>query len=227
VADSLSPKGKIPQWAWYAGGGVALGGAYLLYKRKKAASSVATAPTMTQPSTNVDTSAQQPSIAPYYLTAGQGSGYGNNTLTGGAPPLPTPQGSTGISNTNDGVTIPPIPPLLPSNPIPDVSGPAPAPTQPAPIAPTPAAPPPNNNIPADLMAKIQANGERILGGIPSPNGGMWWLGSKGGVFAINAPFYGAPAGQSYWGSRTPAAILPSGNGYRVIDTAGEVYNYGS
>jgi hypothetical protein len=76
------------------------------------------------------------------------------------------------------------------------------------------------------MQKIMANGERIIGGLPSPNGGMWWLGSKGGVFAINAPFYGAPAGQPYWGSRVPAAILPNGNGYMIVDTAGEQYRYG-
>lgn len=222
--DSLR---RLPPWALYGGAGVVAGSGYLLYKKRKAAAAGATSGTPT--SLNVTAplqtdSGQQAGVVPYYLTA-------NPAATGGGwrqPPPPVgaavPSGSSATGSTGTpGSVLPDIPPLLPISP----TGPAPAPA-PAPVtaAPTPAPAPQNNNIPADLMAKIAANGEKILTGIPSPNGGMWWLGSKGGVFAINAPYYGGPAGQSYWGNRTPATILPSGSGYKVVDTAGEVYNYG-
>lgn len=95
------------------------------------------------------------------------------------------------------------------------------------MAPAPA-PAQNNNIPADLMARITANGERIIDSLAAPGGGTWYLGSKGGVFGINAPSYGSPYGQSYWTNflHTPVRIVPNGQGYTVVSAAGERFNYG-
>jgi len=232
----------IPDWALYAGAGVVVGGGYFLYKKRKAAASTATPATSggaaaPVPSTAYsDTSSgQQSSIVPYYLTGNQGSqgSYGIGSLSGSTP-LPTPSGTpagptaSGSTSDQNAAVLPPIPPLLPVTP-PSPTSVAPPPPVPSTAAPTPApAPQQNNNIPPDLMQKITANGERIIGGIPSPNGGMWWLGSKGGVFAINAPFYGAPAGQSYFTGvhGTPAGIVPFGSGYEVINSIGETYKYG-
>ncbi|MGH7483980.1 MAG: hypothetical protein ACREMY_00065, partial [bacterium] len=175
----------------------------------------------------------QSSIAPYYLTGNTGNqgtsgGYGGRGIgTTQGPPLPVPSGPPGGSGVDitSGSVLPSIPPILPNvntTPQPAISQPAPTP------APTPApAPQQDNNLPADLLAKITANGEKIVSSVASPNGGVWYLGNKGGVFAINAPFYGSPAGQYYWGSRTGLQIVPSGNGYTVVASSGERYNYGA
>lgn len=222
---------EVPDWAVYAGIGLIGGGGYILYKRRKAsqASAASSGSVSTAGASTGSTVSQQPSIVPYYLTSGTGDTTGTYQGTGGgvtSTPLPVPSGvPTGgniLSPTNNILNTSTPAPSLPSPPVPP---PAPVSPPPAP-APAPAAPQQNNNIPADLLSRIQANGERIVSSLPSPNGGVWYLGSKGGVFAINAPFYGAPAGQSYWGGRTGLQILPNGNGYTVVDTAGERYNYG-
>lgn len=217
-----------PDWVVYAGGGVVLGGGYLLYRKRKSASATSAPVSQTGADlsgTYSSASGQQSSIVPYYLTGNSGQDFrspGGGTTQG--PPLPTPSGPPGGDNVSTG-TLPVIPPILPNvNTQTNIPQPPPAPTPPP--TGTPVAPTQNNNIPSDLLAKIQAAGEQIISSVAAPNGGVWYLGSKGGVFAINAPFYGSPVGQSYWGSRKALQIVPNGNGYTVIDTAGERYSYG-
>lgn len=223
----------VPDWAVYGGIGLVGAGGYFLYKKRKSTQTSASA-SGSYGGASTGTSAasnQQPSIVPYYLTGNTGQPTGTYTGTSGGgvdqAPLPVPAGvATGgniLSPTNNILTSPTPAPSLPSPPVPPPA-PAPPPPPPPPAAPAPA--PLNNNIPPDLLARIAANGEKIVSSIASPNGGVWYLGSKGGVFAINAPFYGAPAGQSYWGNRVGLQIVPNGNGYTVIDTSGERYNYG-
>lgn len=228
---------EVPDWAVYGGIGlVGAGGFYLYKKRQSAKASAANSGSVSTAGSSAGTAAtsvnQQPSIVPYYLTSGTGqprgtygSSQGGGVASNGNP-LPVPSGVPGggniLSDQNNILTPAPAP-SLPSPPVPAPTPPAPAPA-PAPSAgPTPQQ---NNNIPADLLAKITANGEHIVSSLASPNGGVWYLGSKGGVFAINSPFYGAPAGQSYWGNRTALQIVPNGNGYTVIDSTGSRYNYG-
>jgi hypothetical protein len=61
--------------------------------------------------------------------------------------------------------------------------------------------------------------------VAHPGGGYYALRLNGGVEAVNAPFFGAPAlsGES---ARSIAA-MPDGNGYLVLDGFGGVYLFGS
>ncbi|MGH7484145.1 MAG: hypothetical protein ACREMY_00900, partial [bacterium] len=210
-----------------------LGGAYFLYQKRKsaaaAASNLSGATTTTgsagaAPTADNSALGQQPSVVPYYLTGNSGQSQGSpgnyyfhGQGNSGGLPNPTPTSNGGGSSTA-------LPSPLDTNPIIPATPTQPAPT-PAPAAPAPSPTVMSNNIPSDLLARIQANGEHIIGSLNSPNGGVWYLGSKGGVFAINAPFLGAPYGQPYWGTRTPLSIAPNGQGYTVVDIAGERYNY--
>ena len=232
---------EVPDWAVYAGVGLVGGAGYILWKRHKASSAAAADNSGSfnnggASTGSVGTSAsQQPSIVPYYLTGNSGQQRG--TYAGsqgggvGQAPLPVPVGVPGggniLSPSNNVIssstpTPPPPPPPVAAPPPPPPPAPAP-PSTPAPAMTQ------NNNLPADVLAKITANGEHIIASIPSPNGGAWYLGSKGGVFAVNAPFYGSPLGNPAinWvsGNRQPAAILPNGAGYTVVDTAGERYSF--
>jgi hypothetical protein len=72
----------------------------------------------------------------------------------------------------------------------------------------------------------------------APGGGVWLLTSEGGVFAWDAPYYGAlnydprfsdPANPPYEVLGSPARILPRGSsnsdGYRIVTTLGYSYDY--
>lgn len=205
------------------------GGGYLLYKRRHLASPAAPAPaTAVQSALDLGAQTQQPSIVPYYLTGNQDPA----TQTGGAQGTRRPPKTTGASIPSATgaapTTLPDIPPLLPVAPA--------TPTAPVtPTAPSPAPPPapaPQQqvaNLPADLVAKIAANGEQLIGNLIDPlTGGTWWFGDKGGVFAVNgARFLGSvpSAGASYPGFKALQAI-PIGSGYRIVNSKGQTYNFG-
>lgn len=132
--------------------------------------------------------------------------------------------------------LPPDPPALAPAPIPDPGPVAPSPVLPAPAPPAPAAPAPPApssaaipNLPADLLGRIQASGERIIGSLPDPKtpGGGWYFGSLGGVFqAGTGNFYGAARGYGFSpGFRETAQFTPLGNGYKIISTRGENYDF--
>lgn len=225
---------SLPPWALYGGAGVAAGGGYLLYRRRKAASAsvpaatAAAAPAAVQSALDLGAQTQQPSIVPYYLTANSpgtpnGATAATDQVKKRKPPKTIPASipsATGAGTT----TLPDIPPLLPVAP---TAAPVPAPT--APSTPAPAtAPGGSNNIPADVLQKIQAGGEQIIGQLGAPGGGVWWLGSKGGVFNEGgAPFFGSanPYGFDDPNVRKAVSIVPLGKGYRVISNRGENYDF--
>lgn len=235
LADTFD---RLPPWALYGGAGLAAGGGYFLYRRRRqqqagAGAGAAQATTASSPATSsldYGASAQQPSIVPYYLTSGQGQGsYG-----GGRRSVPTPTGAsvpggsaatgTGAAGPAGGV-LPDIPPILPVSPTP----PPPAPSIAGPTpAPAPAPAPGPVNLPADLLAQIRSNGENIIGNLIDPvTGGTWWFGSKGGVFAVNgARFLGSvpSVGASFPGF-TAVQAIPVGSGYRIVNSAGQAYNF--
>ena len=77
----------------------------------------------------------------------------------------------------------------------------------------------------------------IVGIIPTPNGGGYWLiAADGGVFDFgNAKFYGSVYSQGYTGlggnhpisGRIVGGVAtPSGNGYWLVSSTGAVYNFG-
>ena len=70
---------------------------------------------------------------------------------------------------------------------------------------------------------------QIAAWLAAKAGGVWLLGSNGGVFALcGAPFHGTPFGQPYWGDRRAAKLEPFGiSGYTVVATTGERYDYGA
>lgn len=218
--DSLE---RLPPWALYGGAGLVVGGGYLLYKKHKAAAA-GTAPStamsaLSAYSSPASLSGQQSSVVPYYLTDQAGI-PASTTLTQRRPIQTIPAGIPSATGVSSPTTLPDIPPILPVNP------PA-APTPSAPAAPAPA-PGGSNNIPADLLRQIQAGGEQIIGQLAAPGGGVWWLGSKGGIFAEGgAPFFGSarPYGFDDSKIRSAIAIQPLGKGYRIISSRGENYDF--
>jgi hypothetical protein len=78
-----------------------------------------------------------------------------------------------------------------------------------------------------------------LGGVAAdcacPTGGAWTVTPDGHVYTFGgAPYLGAPAGNSYWGTTRQAAIIQAVNyghtlikkwGYRITATSGETYDY--
>ncbi len=77
----------------------------------------------------------------------------------------------------------------------------------------------------------------IVGVIPTPNGGGYWLiAADGGVFDFgNAKFYGSTYSQGHTGlggsnpisGRIVGGVAtPSGNGYWLVSSTGAVYNFG-
>jgi hypothetical protein len=111
-------------------------------------------------------------------------------------------------------------PSLPQNP---------APSQPAPAPPAEPQNTQSQNLPADLLARIQAGGENIIGSLRDPlTGGTWYLGSKGGIFAVGGARFLGSARQ--YGFDNPAIrsavnITPLGTGYRVTSSRGETYDF--
>lgn len=63
--------------------------------------------------------------------------------------------------------------------------------------------------------------------LKAPGGGVWVVGHEGHIYAFDAPDFGRPAGQSYWGTRKAAKLVPSpnGQGYTVVSTSNERYTY--
>jgi len=65
----------------------------------------------------------------------------------------------------------------------------------------------------------------VVASLEAPDGGVWLLQEDGAVFAFHCPYRGAPNGQSYWGTRKAARLEANGDGYTVVATTGERYNY--
>lgn len=98
---------------------------------------------------------------------------------------------------------------------------------------------PGNNLYAKIEALREPWGVKpmydppfsVSGGVAAhlkaPGGGVWVLGHLGHIYAFDAPYKGAPAGQSYWGDRKAATLKPSpnGQGYTVVATSEEEYTY--
>lgn len=226
ITDTLD---RLPPWALYGGAGVAVGGGYLLYRRRKASASgsaaSSTAPAAVQSALDLGSQTQQSSVVPYYLTEQSGQ-QASTTMDQRRPPRTIPSSvpsPTGVSSGSGAAQLPDIPPLLPPS-SPGAPAPVPAPAPPAP--PPPPAVTQNNNLSGDLLAKIRANGETIVDSIAAPGGGQWYLSDKGGIFAINAPFYGAAISQPYFGGgRKAMRLVPNGKGYSIVTTSGETYGY--
>lgn len=218
---------NLPPWALYGGAGVVAGGGYLLYKKRHAAADGAAAPStamsdLSAYSSPASASGQQPSIVPYYLTADQQNPGGSATMTQRKPPKTTPARIPPATGVSTPATLPDLPPILPVSPTP---APQVAPGQPAPTAaPGPA------NLPGDLLAKIKANGESLIGSLIDPEtGGTWWFSDKGGVYAVNgARFLGSvPGVGAYFPGFKAIQAVPLGKGYRIVNSAGQTYNFGA
>lgn len=84
-------------------------------------------------------------------------------------------------------------------------------------------------VPVVLNLKLNGNIADVL---EAPGGGAWILATDGGIFTVHLtengptpPFFGSAAGKSYFAGRTAAVLAPFGNGYTIVDTAGERYDY--
>lgn len=66
----------------------------------------------------------------------------------------------------------------------------------------------------------------IVAFLSSPAGGFWVLLSDGAIFTFgNASYHGGANGQSYFVGRKPARLEPHGDGYDIIATSGERYQF--
>lgn len=69
--------------------------------------------------------------------------------------------------------------------------------------------------------------ERIVSVLAAPSGGFWQLGENGGVYAwLGGEYHGSASGKDYWGDRRAAQLRANGDGYTIIATSGEEYDYG-
>jgi hypothetical protein len=202
----------LPRWALPVGAAAAGGGALLLYRRRQAATA---------------SSAAAPVSSGVGYTTGNaavdnGSAYGAPLPVSVLPPITFGGTSSSGSSATDGTAVSPTP-----------TGPPASPTVNQPVVNTP--PPPSlaptaslTNIDPGTLQQIQATGERIVKGILAPNGGTWWLGSKGGIFATGgAPFFGSAVnyGFSDPSVRSAVDIQPLGTGYQVVSSRGEIYRF--
>jgi hypothetical protein len=98
--------------------------------------------------------------------------------------------------------------------------------------------------PATVPASTSADGTNIVNlpttvkhaalvdAVAAPAGGVWYLGSDGGVFAEGGAksfgaFPGLPAADRTGAARKFISLIPTATGgYAEVDSAGEVYNFG-
>jgi hypothetical protein len=84
------------------------------------------------------------------------------------------------------------------------------------------APAPSN---PNCGAKLNAP---MVGVAATPSGGGYWLvGSDGGVFTVNAPFYGSQGGVRLNASVVGIAGTPDGHGYWLVAADGGVFTFGN
>lgn len=209
---------RLPKWAPVAGVGLAAL-AYVVYRRSK--SSLGSAAN--------NSAAGSSSSLPYGNATTMGGGFGAPGYGAPGPVSVLPPLTVGGTSSTD--TTQQVPPPVTAFPPGGFGGTNPAPSLPVQQGtPTPPTPQPVQpaNLPADLVARIQANGEQLIGNMIDPQtGGTWWFGSKGGVFAVNGARFLGSVGSSnaYFPGLNIIAAQPSGNGYRLIGSKGENYNY--
>jgi hypothetical protein len=122
------------------------------------------------------------------------------------------------------------PPGLGLVPLPSVTTILPAPVVLTPAAPNPAPPPPNNgaklNLPPIDLSTVNLIGH-VVAELPTPSGGgIWVLTSSGAIYSFgDAQYKGGANGQAYFAGRTAAELIPNGQGYTIVATSGETYNY--
>lgn len=77
--------------------------------------------------------------------------------------------------------------------------------------------------------RIPVPARYIVDALNAPNGGLWLLGSDGGIFAEEgAPFYGSYPGlpaEARQGSRTFVSIQPFRQGYVIVADDGAMYRF--
>jgi hypothetical protein len=66
----------------------------------------------------------------------------------------------------------------------------------------------------------------ISGIAVDPKGGYWLVEQNGGVLNYGAPWYGSARGRSLSGPVVGIAAEPSGDGYLLVTSTGNVYNFG-
>lgn len=67
---------------------------------------------------------------------------------------------------------------------------------------------------------------QIVASLERPTGGTWLLGQDGAIYAYGgAPYKGGANGQDYWANRKAAQLEAHGDGYTIIATSGERYDY--
>jgi hypothetical protein len=62
--------------------------------------------------------------------------------------------------------------------------------------------------------------------VDAATGGYWLVGSDGGVFSYNAPFYGSTGGVHLDEPIVGIAAAPHGNGYYLVGRDGGIFAYG-
>jgi len=91
---------------------------------------------------------------------------------------------------------------------------------------------PGGSVPAPVGVSPMYNPpldlNNVVASLQAPGAGAWLLQEDGAVFAFHCPYYGAPNGKDYWGSRKAARLEPRDDGrtgYMVIASTGERYRY--
>jgi hypothetical protein len=110
--------------------------------------------------------------------------------------------------------------------------PAPPPPPPPP-PPAPSGPGPEPNLPANVVAAMQANGESVVDTIYNPFSSTWlYLTNRGGVYALGGSgFFGSlfdlnPSTFTGTGRRAVRITANSDGGYTITDQFGENYTFG-
>lgn len=83
---------------------------------------------------------------------------------------------------------------------------------------TPLEVPPMINPPVDIL--------KVVAVLKAPNGGVWQLTEAGAIYAWECADKGAPNRHpDYWGSRKAARLEPLGEGYTVVASTAERYDF--
>lgn len=67
--------------------------------------------------------------------------------------------------------------------------------------------------------------EPVVASLRCPTGGVWLLAASGAVYAFECPYKGAANGKDYFAGRSAARLELNGDGYTIVATSGERYDY--